>query len=296
MNQQHTTTTIFTALRAGFATLLRYPRVVLVFWGASLLMALLGALPLRSLLLAGAGKSLMLQDLVDGFDYTFLNDFIQNYGSGFGPVIQQPVWMLVVQLPLLVFLTAGLTNLVYQQPVGHFSATFWQGAGRFFWRMLRLTLIFLVIHLLVLGIFAWLYLKVTKGLSPQALETEGIITSSLRWLVPLYLLTAAIPMLWQDYSKVFLVSNEHRWVWPAIGKALRLSWQRFRLVYPLYLLNMILLALALLLNYCLSLTFTIGSFGTIILSLVLSQLIVIARFAVSVINLGSIAEVMRSTS
>lgn len=293
MNQS---TTIFSVWRAGFATLRRYPRVVLVFWGASLLMALLGALPLRSLLLAGAGKSLMLQDLVNGFDYTFINDFIQNYGSGFGPVIQQPIWMLVVQFPLLVFLTAGLTKLVYEQPGTHFSATFWSGAGRYFWRMLRLALIFLVVHLLVLGFFSWLYLLVTKGFSPQALENEAVITRSLRWLMPLYIAVAAIPMLWQDYSKVIMVKNDHRWAWPAIAAAVSLSVKRFRLVYPLYLLNMLLLAGVLLLNYFLSLTFTISSLSTILLSLVLSQVIVLGRFAVSVVNLGSVAEVVRGGS
>jgi predicted phage tail protein len=52
------------ALKQGFSAALGYLWIGLVFWGASLLLALLAALPLRSLLLGEAGNSLMVKDLV----------------------------------------------------------------------------------------------------------------------------------------------------------------------------------------------------------------------------------------
>jgi hypothetical protein len=264
-----------------------------VFWGASLLLALLAALPFRSLLLGEAGNSLMVKDLVKGFDYTFLNDFMQNYGTGFTPILNQSLLLLALQYLLLIFFVGGLVKVLLNHPTPLTRTLFWSGSAQYFWRMLRLSLFFLLLHLLVLLIFGLLYLQVTKGLSPQALDSEGVITSSLRWLVPLYLLVAAIPMMWQDYAKTFLVTNESRWIWRPIGSSGQFLLKQFRFVYPLYLLNLGLVALVFLANYWLSSLLVIDSFGEVVVSLLCTQLFVLVRYFFKIVNQGSVVAMSR---
>ncbi|WP_367390404.1 hypothetical protein [Lewinella sp. LCG006] len=284
---------VFAALKQGISAACRQWWMSLLLWATTLVLALLAAIPVRSLLAAEAGKSLMIKDLVKGFDYTFLNDFMQNYGSGFTPMLNQSLLLLAVQYLLLVFFVGGIVKVLWEQPSQDQRPMFWSSSARYFWRMLRLSLFFLVVHLLVLVIFGLLYMQVTKGLSPKALDSEGIITSSLRWLVPLYVLVAAVPMMWQDYAKVYLVKNDHRFIWSPIGEAGRFLIRRFPKAYPLYLLNIGILLLLFAVNYFLTGLFEISSLSTIIGAFILSQLFVFARYGLKIVNQGSIVGLLR---
>jgi hypothetical protein len=279
---------IWPAMRQGFVALYTYPRLVFVFWGSSLLLALLAALPLRTLLLVEAADSLMVKDLIAGFDYTFLNDFFQNYGAGFTPILQQSVLLLGVQYLLLVFLVGGLVKVLWERPASGFRAVFWGGAAQYFWRMLRLTLFFLLLHGLVLAVFLFLYFQVTHGLSPKVLDSEAIITSSLLWLVPLYVLVAAIPFMWQDYAKVLLVKTEPRFIWSAVGRSGLFLLRNFRSTYLLYLLNLGMVLLVIIVNYFLTSAWPIASSTGILLAFLGSQVFALVRLALKVVNQGSV--------
>ncbi len=286
---------VLAALKQGFSAAFGNLWIAVVFWGASLLLALLAALPFRSLLLGEAGNSLMIKDLVKGFDYTFLNDFMQNYGSGFTPIFNQSLLLLGVQYFLLVFMVGGMVKVLWERPTKNHRAMFWSSSARYFWRMLRLSLFFLLVHVLVLVVFGFLYLRITKGLSPKALESEGIITSSLQWLVPLYVLVAAIPMMWQDYAKTLLVTEESRWIWRPVAKAIRLIIQKFRLTYFLYLLNGVLVLMVLLANYWLTSLMDIDSGIKILISFLGTQLFVLVRYLCKAVNIGSVVAVLEKT-
>lgn len=279
--------TVLEAFREGIKYAGKYWKISLIYWASTLGLSLIVALPFRSTLLAETGNSMILHDLVAGFNYTYLNDFLQNYGSALSPIMNQSFLVLLAQLILLVFFAGGLTKTLVAKPSIYDGRLFWGGSGHYFWRMLRLTLFFVVLHAIVLVLFGWLYLKVTKGMSPANLESEAIITSCLRWLVPLYVLVAAIPMLWQDYAKLQLVHADATWIWPSIRKSGAFVRGSFPKAYGLYLLSLASTLLLFGLNYLLQEAFAIQSVGTIFLSLILTQLLVVTRFALKVLTLGS---------
>lgn len=287
---------VLAALRQGGRDAKQYKGIIIIFWGGSLLLALLAALPFRSLLIAEAGQSLIVNDLVKGFDYTFLNDFMQNYGSGFTPILQQSILLLAVQYLLLVFLVGGMVKVLFTQPVQNYRTVFWSGAGRYFWRYLRLSLFFLLVHVLIVVFFGWLYLQVTHGLSPKALDSEGVITTTFRWLIPLYILVAALPFMWQDYAKVLLVKNDDRFIWPSVGQALRLLVNNFTKTYLLYLLNIGLVILVLGLNYILTGSWEVSSFTGVLFSFLGSQIFVVVRYLLKVVNQGSVVAMEKGLS
>lgn len=286
---------ILLAFKAGIQASFHYFRVVLFFYFGALILALLGALPLRAALQAQAGNSVMLTDLIKGFDYTFLNDFLQNYGAAVAPMINQPLWMLGLFFLLLIFLTSGLVTLLVLQTKSYDRSIFWTGSATYFWRMLRLTIFFLILQGILLGLFALLYWKVTKGWSTDVLDNEAILTGAFRWIIPLYIAVAAIVWMWQDYAKIYLVKKDSRWIWPAIGGSASFIRKNFSKTYLLYALNLGLLALLLLVNYGVGSITEVDGNTTIWLTFIWGQFIVLTRFLLQVINLGSATAFSQNT-
>jgi hypothetical protein len=286
--------TIGQALKDGFSNSRSYWRVLIPFYMITLLIAGLTALPWRSLIYAEAGQSLILADLVKGFNYTFINDFLQNYGSALGPLLNLSLLALVPFLLAMVFLTASLIALILAAPEQYERSVFWGGGGEYFSRILRLTLFFLVLHALVLGAFGWLYLTVIQGASPAKLDNEAIITNALYWIVPLYVLAAAFFFMWQDYAKVFLIRDHERWIWRPVGRSLAFVTRYIGHCYTTFLLNMFLLVVVFGINYLITSTFEINSAATIFISFLISQVFLILRYVLKVVNVGSVISIVKN--
>ena len=99
---------------------------------------------------------------------------------------------------------------------------FWGQSAAFFWRLLRLTLLFWLLHGLVLGLFLGLFYVVSNGWAPFTLEHEGVLLTNFRWIAPFYLLALGGLFLWQDLSKLALVRDDQRSVFRAAGRGMGL--------------------------------------------------------------------------
>lgn len=284
---------IIKAFKSGLLKAWRYRQVVLVVYVMTLVFASLVALPFKGLLDSKAGNSLIISDLVKGFDYTFLNDFLQNYGDGFLPLWDQSLLVLGFHFVFMVFLMGGIVKLVVVSQEKYDSSLFWGASGHYFWRMLRLTLYFLAIHGVVLMFFIYLFLKITKGMSPEKLDSELIIVDALKGLAPFYFLIGAFFFMWQDYAKIFLVKSDNRFITQPIIQSFQFVSRNFRKSYGLYLLNILLLATLIIVNHFLSCSFSIDSFGAIILVFVLSQVFIIGRLFLKLARLGSEASLLK---
>lgn len=277
----------FSALKQGFEQAWQYKRAIFVGYALVAAWAFLVAYPLHHLFSSTVGHSLLVKDMVKGFDYTLLNDFKNAYGTGFTPILEQSMLVLGLSMLSLVFATGGFLALVTQQPEQYVPSFFWGKSVEFFWRILRLTVYFLIIHGLVLGLFLLLFYTTSNGLSPFSLENEGIIAFNFKWITPLYLLVGAFFFLWQDYTKLFLVQNNKKWIFQALWPALIFVVKHWG-AYVLYLLNGLLWLLLILGNYYLYKAVTVHSFSTILLSLLISQLFVLLRFTLKMVLLGSL--------
>lgn len=253
----------------------------------TLLLAVAVAYPLHTYLESKVGHSLMAGKMVEGFHYTFYSDFMNHYGDGIAPILNQSVLALGLYALLWVFLTGGILALFIQQGNQSDRAFFLGESARFFWRILALTLIFAILHVLVLVFFIAIYLSVTKGLSPNNLESEAIIFAAFKYMAPVYLLSAAFVSMWQDYSKIILVEQDDKWALPSVFRAIRFIFKHFKKTSLLYLLNLLLLCLLFGLNYLITSAFEIRTFSTILLSFLLSQIFVISRLGLKLLNLGS---------
>ena len=279
---------IIKALKQGFQLTWRYKRIILLLFILTFLLAAVVALPLKNLLESTVGHSLMIGDIVKGFNYTFLNDFMNAHGDGFTPIFQQSILVLFLYVILFVFLMGGILSTFQQQPDAYDKGLFWSKSAHYFWRIFRMTIYFLLIQGAVLVFFSWLFLFFAKGLSPNLLESDTTIFRTLQIILPIYILVAILVSMWHDYAKIHLIKSDDFWLYPSILGAFKLIFKNPGSTIGLYFLNMLILGLLILVNYLLSSAFTIQSTATIFLSFLLSQVFVIGRLGLRLVNLGSV--------
>ena len=284
----------FKALRQGIQDTWKYKPMVFFLYLLTFLLAIFVAYPLKNLLESTVGHSMMISDLVKGFDYTFLNDFKNAHGDGFLPIIDQSITVLILYLLLFIFVTGGIIATFIQQPAKYNRSIFWGQSAEFFWRILRLTFYFIIIHSVVFLIFAFIFYTSSNGLSPFTLENESTIAFNFKFIAPAYVLVAAFFFMWQDYSKVLLVAEDKTWIFQTLWSALKFIFTNFRKTYGLYLLNLALWFLIITINYFISTTIDFKSSSAILPSFLISQVFVLLRLSLKLINISSVKTLYES--
>lgn len=283
------------ALQQGIKRTWQYKPMIFFLYLLTFLLAAFVAYPLKSLLESTVGHSMMITDLVKGFDYTFLNDFKNAHGDGFLPIIDQSIVILILYLLLFIFVTGGIFATFIQQPQTYNRSIFWGQSAEFFWRCLRLTFYFLLIHSFVFALFAFVFYTSSNGLSPFTLENEGTIAFNFKIIAPIYILVAAFFFMWQDYAKIFLVDQDKTWIFQSLWPALKFIIKHLKQTYGLYLLNLGIWFVMVFINYWISTQIEFNSENAIWLSFAISQIFVLCRLSLKLINIGSAVALHQST-
>ncbi len=278
---------ILQAIQYGFSQLGQYKRIVGLMYILVFILAILVASPLQSYLTSKIGHSLMVEDLVKGFDYTVYTDFMNAYGDGISPILNQSVFIIILFLLLLIFLTGGIISTLLSYPKRYQKALFWGKSATYFWRFLRLSFYFIILHGIILFSFSLIYLTLTKGFDIAKLETDEIVFDALVYVPLGYALVSSFFFMWHDYAKIFLVELNQPLLIQPIIQSFRFVIRHFRTVYGVYILNILLLGSIFLINHWITQAFDINTTSTIWLSFIISQLFIIARLGLKIINLGS---------
>lgn len=278
---------MISSLKQGFQQLFQYKRIWLKLYLLTLALAAFVAYPLKTYIESKVGHSLMVKDMMEGFNYTFYNDFTNHYGDGISPILNQSSLVIILYAILLIFLMGGIIHTFLNRNEEYNRNSFWGNSAEYFWRIYRLTIYFLFIHGFVLAIFLFIYTKITKGFSPTNLESEGIIFIAIKYMTPIYILFASFFFMWQDYAKISLVKNDFKLVYKALKDSFQFIIKNFRKTFGLYLINMLLLGLVFIINYYITSAFEIRTNSTIFLSFFISQLFVITRLGLKLLNLSS---------
>lgn len=184
---------------------------------------LLVAYPVHHLLVKQIGHSLTAGELIRGFNYTLWNDFKNAYGSIITPIVDQSILILVLAGLSLIFASGGTLATLIHRPTRYDGGLFWGKSAAFFWRLLRLVIVYLLLHGVVLALFLTLYYIVSNGWAPFTLENEGVLAVNFRWLAPIYGLTIFFLFTWQDLAKLILVQDNRK-------SSLGASWQGLKLL------------------------------------------------------------------
>ena len=273
---------------AGWKATLKTQRMWWLFYGIMFVMALISTLPVKGFLTSSIGNSLALEKSLPGFDYTFFGDLLNEYGFNIDMILNQSIVMVLLFYLVSVFLTGGLLAVFKERPIVFDGAVFWSGCSLYFWRVLRLSIYFIIIHLVLLGLFTMLYFSLSKGMDPFKAENEDLWINNFRILTVIYLLLA---------SFIFVVHDTAKWHMVHTGSHLlvRPFWQSFRIVFKklgrfllLFLLNLFTFLLFFGIYYFLKNTFEANTTFSIFLLFLLSQLFIWLRVGLKFLNLAGI--------
>ncbi len=276
-----------TAYTSGLKTIFSKGKLWLLLYALNFLFAIFLAYPLSGFLGNKLGDTLAADKLLEGFDFAISNDFINQYGDAFGVIANQSVLGLGLYLLLSVFLVGGILNILKEDDFENGLADFWQGGGKYFWRMLRLAIYFLVMQVGIFILFFMLFSALTSG-GLDRFHNEGEIVRRGLMILPVYLLFATLFFMIHDYAKIHVVATDKRIVFRPILDAFKWVFRNFGQAILLYLAN--LLTFAILFFIYLKL-----DGGSVILAIFLiGQFFVLARIGTKLLNLASATQLYRS--
>ncbi len=277
---------IISAYIQGLFTALSKFGMLLLLYVCNLVFGLVIAVPLHSVLKESMGQSLEIQKIISAFDNTVFTDFMNEHGQLLSPLLEQVQWFSLLYILLFVFLNGGIIHVL----AGRMG--FWEGCAKYFWRFFRLTLLFLLLHLIVAGVvFGILRLIVSNGF--DLFSSEIPIYWSIVVGIGIYLILASIVSALSDYAKIRIVTAERASAIQATMHSFGTVLGNFRQIYGLFLLNAFFIGGIYLLYWLLSSNFTTTGFFSVLFILLIQQFIMLLRMCAKVVNLASAMELYR---
>jgi hypothetical protein len=277
----------FIAYFKGIWLAIRKIKMWVFLYLINFIFAILAAIPLSNLLQDKVGNSLAPERMLPDFDYTIYKDFMNEYGDEFSIILGQSRLIFVFYFFLSIFLVGGILT-VLKNHVDKFSFTaFWTGSTLYFWRMLRLTFYFLIIHFAIGGVFfAIVYFSVFKG-GLDAVESEVDMINVVRFTLPVYLIFASFFFMVQDYAKIHVVHKNPNWLFRSFWKSFAIGFKNFLKTYPLYLLNILTFAIVFIAFWYFRFSNNMDNIAAIGLTFAIGQAFIFARVGTKLLNLGS---------
>lgn len=261
-------------------------KIWIILFIVNFIAALFLALPFQSYLSRVAGYSAMLSEHIGSFDFTFLGDFMNQYGDGVWVLLNQAKYLVLLFLAISIFLNGGLiAHIVRKRPLEQFS--FFHNCGLYFWRLLRMALSFIVLYGCIVFICWSLFKWLMGGLSPFTWDSDGQLINAYYIVVFLMSFLLFMSLMIHDYAKIIMVQKSDPQVWNSIKGGFLLVRQNFLSCSLLYLVHFISFVLLFLLYRYLRCTLSISGLISVLVLFVLSQVFVLFRIGIKILNLSS---------
>lgn len=275
--------TVIQAYISGLKNTFRHWKMWLLLYALNFLFALLLAYPLSGFLNEKLSTTLAIDKLSAGFDYTIFNDILSEYGDALGVFSNLSTFAALLYLLFSVFVVGGILNVFLHHKTSTNLSNFWSGSGKYFWRMLRLTFYFLIIHAVIAFIFFKIYGMLTAG-GFDNFDSEKYFWKVAYIILPIYLFVATIFFMIQDYAKIHIVSSDKTWITHPIRQAFLFVFKNFGKTLLLYLLNLLTFLIIFFIYWKINGPMGPDSLG---LAFIIGQAFIIFRIGSKLLNLGS---------
>jgi len=210
-----------TALRAfalGLKNGISSPGLLFTLYAVNVIVALPMALLFGAILGSGFGNSMAIERFLEGFDFAAFQDFLNHSRESMGAFFQVVSWVLFAYVFVNTLLAGGVLMLL-KQGSGKFSlASFLSGCGQYFWRFLRLFLIYAVIIVLTMVIVGAILAGVySYGAGDPDSEVTAIVWAVVVGSIAVAVLFSLFVLL--DFAKVAAVHGDMRSMLKATGRS-----------------------------------------------------------------------------
>lgn len=282
----------FSALTTTYRRLYQNARLIGGLYLTNVAFALLVALPLQVLLQNTVGKSLAIQQLMPSVDYTVISDFLRTYRVAWGVITQETLLLILLYGLLFIFLMGGIVTRLCSSS----DTSFLTASTTHFWRVLRLSVYFILLYLLLLiiigGIFTQIFIENFASFNSEHPVVKGAII-----FLSIFVLVAMLVTIVRDYAKVQLIIQPQQSVFKTFWRTWRFVFRHKRVTIPMFILHALLLVILLALYMWGSgYLHPLDNTSKIIFAFLLSQLFLIGRIIIQLSHLASVTTICERIS
>lgn len=213
----------YEALTSGLRSTNRSFRMIALLYAINFFVAGILAWGFHSVIASAFDGSMSLERLVKNFDYTVYADFGTKFQGNVNAITSQVMWLVLFYFLLSTLLGGGTITTLKNQDEQFTMRSFFDNCGAYFFRFLRLLLIFTVVLVLVVIVSAIIFGGIHSALTDNAVSEVWPITLGIILFLSCLFLVMMVVMI-ADYAKVATVAND-------ASSMLRTSWQAVKFVF-----------------------------------------------------------------
>lgn len=247
--------------------------------------ALILVIPFFNTVSSEMTDSLLINKLLEGFDYTAFSEIDRNFEELISMVVSIIKWLGVGYFFFSIALAGGIIKTLLSKDLIFNFKIFVSACVENFWRLFRVTFYNLVIQLVLFIGMILPAVTIVKSVSDVA-ESEASIVFTVSIIAFIHLNVVAFFALVADYAKIILVNENSKKVIESGYKAFLFVLNNFK-SYFLYLMTMIFPAALILIYWLIEAKIPMNNFSTILLMFIIQQVFVWTRLAAKIWVIGS---------
>ncbi len=189
------------SIKNGF----RFKMIGLIIYTVQLLLALTLGIQIYQVMDASIGNSAGLSNLLEQFNYTTFNDFLNVHGASISPIFGQLRYLLLVYAVFSIFLNAGSLGCIILNE--NSWSSFWSNAARYFFAFSKIALFFLIIFFFISALI-WIPILSSFEAAMEYFYTEKPYVWILILAFPLYFLLLSFIFLWSVHSRISIIRED----------------------------------------------------------------------------------------
>jgi len=197
---------------------IRQWRIALVVYIIQLLIAMTLGMQLYQVFEASIGSSLELDKLLQSYDHTIVQDFLNVHGGSITPIIGQVRWVILAYMIFSIFINAGLLYVVREKSTSW--KDFWNGGATYFFKAAGLFFLYLICYAILLAIIGIGFGSVFGKLLDFSSEKVGFLWMGILGLV--FVISMLKIMSASVYSRFAIREGQSVW------QAFKSGWRSFR--------------------------------------------------------------------
>ncbi|MCH7658026.1 MAG: hypothetical protein IIB05_06880 [Bacteroidetes bacterium] len=226
--------TIIQNYLSGLRLASRSLKLTTMIYVLNLLFALALAIPFYGVITNAAHGSLQVNKLLTNFDFTAIQEFMDSAKGSISLLFKTGVWLAILYLLLNIFLAGGILKTLDNEAVFE-RKEFFANGSKFFFRFLRLTLYFIIIHVLVILIIYLPLLLIINILVKNA-ETEKALFYAVISGAGLHLIIFIYLQIVAHYTRFMIITEDSIQVLKKLRASVIFVSRKLLSTYPLYLL------------------------------------------------------------
>lgn len=271
---------MFGSYTAGLKMTLASKKMITLIYLTTLFGALILVIPFFNIAKSEMTHSLLVAELLKGFDYTAFFETNKEFGNIISSFISIIKWLGIGYFFFSVVLTGGIIKTFLQETIKFDIRTFMSACGENFWRLFRTSFYNIVIQaLLFIGMF--IPASIIVDIAANTAQSEASVVYTVVVIGVIHLAVVALFALTADFTKIKLINENSRKVISAGWKSLGFVLKNFK-SYLLYLMTMIFPALLVLLYWFVESKTTMSTGSAIFMMLIVQQVFIWTRIAAKI--------------